>query len=814
MRAAVPDVRRWSRIAGPIAVLAGALLLGFSGLMADPGALIVDGERSWVDEGFGPGERPIGNDLTGLFLPRFLWQSEIWRKTGTIPQWDPRGFAGRPNVANPQAGLWYPPVWLAWSWGDPSALGWLTVAHLLWLGLGGFALGLGVGLGPLAATVSGVVVMMNPYIIAQVNEGHVPHVWSVSWYPWAFLGVLCLRKGQWPGGLLFPLGLACSVMTGHPQEGVYLGLVLAGWAAWDAAGTITSVRRWKRLATHSDSDVREGVHRLGRWGLLFLLALGLSAVEWLPILHARAWAAGPMGGEGGGGATVYHLWPSNLMQLVSPRALGEPASYDGRGNSWETMLSVGWVPLVLIVLGVFVFPDRRAVWGWFVLMGMSLWFAGGRSLGLASLVAGIPGMEAARVPARSLFLTATAAAVLAGMGLQMIASVVDRRRVIRWAISYGRILALVCLFVAAGLAVSLVPEAGEAREGGLAPSPWLLACGRLVQDWLTLATIAAVGVVLCWRVSPIGKGSGAAILVAGITILELSLSTVMAVPTCSVDRFLERDAVSNAIDRHRPKSPLRIRARDTFYSDLHAWRESIEKTNIGDLFQIRHATEIIRPLYAVFQESDSRASRPLDADLARSVLDRMGVQLLLSDRPLRLTIGPVLESGRNGIARFELIENLSALPRARVLPRVDVVEPSWTLDRLAEVDPRLVVVMTHDPLRGLDGDRQPFTPVEYCQEHPDRIVLRVTTRAPGLLIVADTWMPGWRATLNGRPVPVFCGDHAFRVVALPEPGRIEVVMTYRAPGLAIGGMISVGSVGLLAVIGLRGAVRKRFPRRA
>lgn len=813
MRSFHAVIRRWVRVVGPIVALVGALLVGFSGLVADPSALIVDGERSWIDEGSRPARRPIGNDLTGLFLPRFLWQGEYWRETGTIPQWDPRGFAGRPNAGNPQAGLWYPPVWLGWSWGDPSALGWLTVGHLLWLGIGGFALGRGVGLGPLPATVSGVVVMMNPYIIAQVNEGHVPHVWSASWYPWALLGAQLLRKGRWQGGVLVPLGLACSVMTGHPQEGVYLGLALAGWAAWDAGRTIAGVCRRKQAKTQTDPHFHEGVRRLGRWGLAFLLAVGLSAVEWLPVLQARAWAAGPMGGEGGGGASVYHLWPSNLTQLVSPRVLGGPASYDGRGNLWETMLSVGWAPLVLIVLGVAAFPDRRAVWGWFALMGMSLWFAGGRSLGLAAVVAEIPGMEAARVPTRSLFLAATAAAVLAGMGLQVLATVVDCRRAVRWAIHYGRALALVCAGVAVGLVVNLIPEGSEGQTGVTARSTWLSACGRLAEDGLTLATIAAMGLALCWRVTRLGSGARTAILVLGIVILELSISTVMAVPTCSADRFLGRDPVSDALERHRPEEPFRVRARDSFYSDLQAWRDGIEKTNIGDVFQIRHGTEITRLLYSVFQESDAPSARPLDADLARTVLDRMGVALLLSDRPLRLEVGPMLESGRTGTSGFELIQNPSTLPRARVIPRVDVVEPSRTLDRLAEVDPRSFVVMTRDPMQGIEGERQPFTPVEYRQEHPDRIVLRVTTEAPGLLVVADTWMPGWRATLNGRPVPLLRGDHAFRVVALLEPGPVEVVMTYRAPGLVIGGMLSVGSVLLMAVIGLTGTVRRRFPRR-
>ena len=65
----------------------------------------------------------------------------------------------------------------------------------------------------------------------------------------------------------------------------------------------------------------------------------------------------------------------------------------------------------------------------------------------------------------------------------------------------------------------------------------------------------------------------------------------------------------------------------------------------------------------------------------------------------------------------------------------------------------------------------------------DRLVLEVTTKAPGLLVVADTWMPGWTATVDRRAAAILRGNHAQRVIPLPEPGRHEVVLRYEAPGL-------------------------------
>ncbi len=75
------------------------------------------------------------------------------------------------------------------------------------------------------------------------------------------------------------------------------------------------------------------------------------------------------------------------------------------------------------------------------------------------------------------------------------------------------------------------------------------------------------------------------------------------------------------------------------------------------------------------------------------------------------------------------------------------------------IDPREAVLMAGDPLLPA-GSRQPFTPAVWSSNDPDRSCLNVTTEAPGLLVVADTWMPGWEAQDNGRPVRLHRGNHA------------------------------------------------------
>src|SRR5947209_8845177 len=174
-----------------------ALCLGcFARLVARPGALIVDGQRPSIDYTQRDDPRPVGNDVTFGFLPRYVQISRTLEQTGRLPLWDAAGFGGRPLVGNPQGGLFYPPVWLAWWLRSPAMLGWLTLGHLLWGGLGVYALARALGAGRWAATVAAGCFEAAPYLLAQTVEGHYPHIWAASWYPWAFWAFSGHRRGR------------------------------------------------------------------------------------------------------------------------------------------------------------------------------------------------------------------------------------------------------------------------------------------------------------------------------------------------------------------------------------------------------------------------------------------------------------------------------------------------------------------------------------------------------------------------------------------------------------------------------------------
>jgi uncharacterized membrane protein YfhO len=84
------------------------------------------------------------------------------------------------------------------------------------------------------------------------------------------------------------------------------------------------------------------------------------------------------------------------------------------------------------------------------------------------------------------------------------------------------------------------------------------------------------------------------------------------------------------------------------------------------------------------------------------------------------------------------------------------------------------------------------------QDAANRVTIRAVLDAPGYLVLADTWYPGWRATVDGEPAEILRANYAFRAVWL-EAGEHVVEMVYRPLSVIGGGAVSLAALVLLAV---------------
>jgi hypothetical protein len=810
-------MRRLGKFLVPWAVLLVLGCLCFARLVAQPSALIVDGLRPSVDFANHGDPRPVGNDATFVFLPHHLYVAKVLRESGHPPLWDSSGFGGRPMVGNPQGGLFYPPVWFAWCSPYPATLGWLTVAHLLWGGLGLYLLARSQGLGRWPATVAGGVYQASPYLLAQTFEGHYPHVWAACWYPWAFWAQAEHRAGRTRGLLALPPILATAYLTGHPQEWFLLVLALSVWVVADVVRPLLSGRRKRRTA----------VAIVLGWTAVVGVGLGLAAIDLVPVRSVLPWVLKSPQPEV---PKNYQLHPVNLLQLLSPGALGGPSDYDGVDNYWESVFSFGLVPLVLAGVACASASQRPRVRGWLALVVLSAWFAGGRQLGLFTILYRVlPGLSWFRVPARSLFLSSLGMSILAGFGLELLSSRLAasgqwRRFALRLARGAVVVVGLLMLAKQAALPGASGPPADRPRSlsagpGGEDHSPPARrpvhrqledlrrvgrGAARIVSDplfWMTIVGVGSVAAVGCRSARPRDRRRSAELL-GVLALAELAWCGFALLRVAPASTFFRPDPISESlITMQLETGPPRVRARDSFYLDLQSVRFGIEKTNVNDVFQLQHAAALYEPLYAVattrFEPPETPMSQAVNEhrrEIRQGIFDRMAVTALVSDRVEDDPPWPVAVQGIRVGQAFVIQRNPSALPRAYVVPRAEIVadDPTSILSAFRSNDSRAAVLMPEDPLAGISAEwRQPFTQATWLARDPDRPSIEVSTIASGLLVIADTWMPGWSAKVDGQSTPILRGNLAQRVIPMAAPGRHRIELAYRPPGLALGQAISI-----------------------
>jgi hypothetical protein len=184
--------------------------------------------------------------------------------------------------------------------------------------------------------------------------------------------------------------------------------------------------------------------------------------------------------------------------------------------------------------------------------------------------------------------------------------------------------------------------------------------------------------------------------------------------------------------------------------------------------------------------------------------------------PLALDDGPVL-----------IYENRAALPRVRIVHRAvrmadENAAAAWArgigaltdhatnlglADTVAiEADDHGVLPVVQPP----DASAREAVRITE-QRSPDRLSLAVQLDSPGLVVIADTYAPGWHAWVDGTPASIHPADLMFRAVAVPA-GAHRIELRYRPRGFVVGVAlfaVSAAACALALAASLRGDGRRR-----
>jgi len=181
----------------------------------------------------------------------------------------------------------------------------------------------------------------------------------------------------------------------------------------------------------------------------------------------------------------------------------------------------------------------------------------------------------------------------------------------------------------------------------------------------------------------------------------------------------------------------------------------------------------------------------------------MGVGLVAASQRLAPRL---LEEGFRKIAPLppnDVVLYRAPVPRARIVHRATLAadeEQSFA----STVDPardlvRTTVLETSEAPALDEPARDAEERVSLALDHPERVVIDATLAAPGLLVLTDTWYPGWVADVDGVEVPILRADYGFRAVALPA-GTHRVQFRYAPRSLRIGLGITLAAALILAAL--------------
>ncbi len=699
------------------------------------------------------------------FVPWQRLAAEMWR-SGHLPLWNPLLGCGAPLAANYQTGAFYPLYGLALLLPAEVALGWSVALHVLLAGLGMYAWGRAAGLERFPALLAGLALQGSGFLVARA--GLFPSIAvTFAWLPvWLWRSERLARSGRLGAALWLGAALGLGLLAGHAQTAFYGLAMVGGYGVWRVA---SNVQRPSPIAI--------------RTTLLFLLALSLglslAAVQLLPTaeLLRVSQRAGGVDAEVG---LTYSFWPWRLLTLAAPDLFGNPAhgDYWGYATYWEDAVYVGLLPLLLAVealLGLRRPSPRRSMTAfWLLTGGAALLLALGQNNPLYLwLFEHVPTFDWFQSPARWLAVTTVALAALAGIGAQQC----PRGRAMRQRGGLG---------VALGLATVL---------GGLAAQwlvPGLRATLALATVRLGLTLSAAGGLALLWR-----ESAGWRAAVVGLVVVDLLVFGWGLAPSVSRDFYAGQSELGAALAadptvervfwpaQGQPEAGYDVKFERYFRFDtfgpheLAFWRPLRETLlpNLGALDGVAAANNF-EPLRVSWQEDALRA-----AEGAPALLRAMGITQQVTATVDGESAATPLDAplGRAWVVHSARWLPTEGIPAARTDPAFDpgreVLLEGGTGDRS-----QVAAHDTHPVLR----------------DTPNGVTIDVALDDAGYLVLADTWYPGWQATVDGRAAPILRANGAFRAVELPA-GEHTVEMSYRPWTVTAGAATSLAAlVGLLA----------------
>jgi hypothetical protein len=701
-----------------------------------------------------------GDDYGYMFIPWLNFIFDSLRQHGVLPLWNPYLFSGAPFYANPQPMLFYPFTYLGLLMSVTRAMAVTLVIHVCLMGLGMYGWLRSLGATHAGAFLAGAAFAFTGAFAVRVGAGHYATALQLAWWPlsaWALR--ITFARLSWRWAVLSGAPLALALLSGHSVTALLLYLLLGLHTGLEAGMAYQQSRRGRIVA---------------RVLLLAALAVAtsaaLAAVQYLPFFNLSRLAqraAEPSLDF----ASRFSTPIGHLITLLIPDFFGEPI----RNGYWsvegyaEITYYVGVLIVLIAAAGAQLLRQRRVLFFLGLMLGAIVFQWGTDSALYMLFYRFVPGVALTRAPGRGGLMYAFAAITAAGLvWSELERAWLDQKRLqhllgifsptLIWLVSTLGIGATILAFVL----YAANPTEATVRL-------WHL--GGQITRFLVLFW-AAMALLTAWR--------------------ERRLSQ-RAVNTLAIT-LLMFDLWSYGLKNVRPET-----ARDAvwplsagFMQDKPGYRISMED---GQFYEHNGAlAHRLRSIYGYDPIVPARYQALLDSapSYADRVYDILNVRYLVTREPLDLgPSAPIRVSAEIDGVRFYRRPN--ALPRAFIVHAAQVVADDAAA-RAALHAPEFVIsqTVTLPAAPPCPLEAPPAAVEETAQvvgESPNRLELTTRSASAGLLVLSETYYPGWQATVDGQPATVLRADTVLRAICLPA-GAHTVRFDFAPRDLIVGAVAS------------------------
>jgi hypothetical protein len=175
----------------------------------------------------------------------------------------------------------------------------------------------------------------------------------------------------------------------------------------------------------------------------------------------------------------------------------------------------------------------------------------------------------------------------------------------------------------------------------------------------------------------------------------------------------------------------------------------------------------------------------------------LAVRYILLGNTLTIDTSGYREIARDPASGAIVYERPTWQSRAFVVHQAQLAPHDQVLARLTDpaFDPRREALV-EAPLGCELVTNTAVEPVNLVRDDLNRVTFQVRAMTPGLLVMSDTFYPGWHAEVDGKPTPIVRANYALRGICLPA-GEHEIVFRFDPVTLRVGLVLS--AIGLVVV---------------